>query len=91
MNTVWIVSGQTGAYEDYRSWSVAALPDESSANAMRDRLNAWCKEHGVDSKMNVLKSWLFKLKPPDDPQFECFSTGTEYFTFSLPFISEARP
>ncbi len=78
MPNVYILTGSTGEYSDYHSWTVAVYFDQSSAEAERDRLNQWCIENGVSrtAKRNVTGG--LNKKCPGDPYFQSDYTGTEY-------------
>ena len=75
MAKAYILSGQTGEYSDYRSWTVATYFDRSAAEAECKRLNDWCEANGL-SKDN---GWIHSHPTPEgDPNFRCAYTGTQY-------------
>ena len=42
---VYLVLGETGSYDDFRDWTVAAFSTQQAADALAKRLNNWCKEN----------------------------------------------
>ena len=79
--SLFVVVGHTGTYEDVTSWNVSASRNVHKANDLRDRLNAWCKERGLDASHNgIVRN---PEKPAEDPQFVCFD-GTTYTVEEIP-------
>jgi len=78
MPNAYILTGSTGEYSDYRSWTVAVYFDQSTAEAERDRLNQWCKDNGVSKTTSRDVIDWYKKKCPVDPYFQSDYTGTEY-------------
>lgn len=77
MSKAYILTGQTGEYSDYRSWTVAVYSNRDAADAEAKRLNDWCKAHGLhDGSADY--AVRYKIKPDGDPNFECDYTGTGY-------------
>lgn len=83
---VYVVSGATGEYSDFCCWEVCAFMKKEDAEAMCARLNAWCKERGLDKEQpdDETECEREKMKPPDDPNFELAYTGTTYEILEIP-------
>jgi hypothetical protein len=77
---VYVVCGFTGEYSDQSSWTVAAFLTEGQAVAFCDRLNDWCKTHGLHRDAYRIdyeaREEAREAGNPDDPHFRCDYTGT---------------
>lgn len=82
---VWIVSGETGSYEDHTEWTVAAFTSREEADALCKTLNAWCREHDVhpadrlrygDNEWYRRVAALVKSGTSPDPFFDCDGSTT---------------
>lgn len=79
MPSVYIVSGNTGEYSDYRSWEVGAFMSREKADAECARLNQWCKDNSLHrSQEKRLNPKRDDFKPEADARFQCDYNGTEY-------------
>lgn len=75
---VYVVSGTTGEYSDYRTWTVAAFLDEFAAISCKEELNRWCKENRIgrdDPRMDYDDR---QKGCPLDPNFAADYTGVSY-------------
>jgi len=79
--SIFVVVGHTGKYDDATSWNVGASRNVHRANALRDRLNEWCKANGFDPSRNGIV--YTSEKPEEDPQFICLD-GTSYTVDEIP-------
>ncbi len=82
-----VVGADTGEYSDHRVWFIRAFLDKAPAQALADKLNAWCREHNVHDKgWNYDKYPVYDNRPhpPDDPNFAYSYTGTAYSVIDIP-------
>lgn len=91
--SVYVVVGRCGEYSDKRTWTVAAYLDKEQAEALRARLEAWCKANEFhDGRPENFWALDFndqeKRKPPEDPQFQADYTGTRYVVEEIPLRVE---
>lgn len=94
---VYIVTGETGEYDDYTEWSVYAFRDEQEAEAFAQKCNDWCLAKGVHMTSDTASSLYmgtgyeerkaFGLDSPD-PNFSMDYTGSTYSVKSVPFMQE---
>ena len=77
----YLVGGDTGEYSDHCSWYVRICLDRATADALCERLNAWCKERGLAEEHS---RWDGKEHPPEDPSFRHNYTGTWYSVAEIP-------
>jgi len=86
MNTIYIVEGTTGEYDDRSEWPVHSFANEDKACQLAERLNAWCKEKGCEPDgPNASNSFQNDQRPEEDPGFLCYYTGTRYYVYPVPF------
>ena len=64
LDTVWLVEGTTGHYDDRREWVFSAYPDRESADAACDYLMAWVSLLGLDTDEGFAK--LYEGAAHDD-------------------------
>ena len=81
MRTIYVVRGTTGEYSDFTFWDVRAFFDESAAIALMTLLNNWCIENKLDDRGNYRSIYG---KPPEDPGFKNYYTGTTYGVIPIP-------
>lgn len=79
---IWIVSGETGSYEDRGEWTVAAFTSREEADALCKRLNDWCRENDVHSISRTFRgdeynergrriAEIERTNTSPDPFFQC--------------------
>ena len=87
----YIVGGDCGEYSDHNAWWVRVFLEKPSADALCERLNAWCRERrlltGDNGKCSA--SWDRAERPPEDPQFNTDYTGTRYSVVEVPLETAA--
>lgn len=88
MSQVYIVSGSTGEYDDFREWDVAAFLDQAAATRLCEQLNAWCLENDVHRSPRDVPSEKRDLVCPLDPQFRCDFNGVNYAVREIPLRTE---
>lgn len=85
MKTAYIVMGDTGEYSDHCSWYLKCFTDKAMAEGLCNRLNAWLKERGLDYDSKGHRRYsLVEDRPPEDPDFRCDYTGSQYSILELP-------
>lgn len=52
LDTIWVVEGTTGSYEDRQEWIFSAYPDKESAEAVCEQLMAWVSILDLDTDDN---------------------------------------
>lgn len=86
MGEVYIVSGSTGEYSDFRMWHVRAFITEAAAKEFCDRLNEWCVAHGAgptEESIGYLRRMEIQGPGDLDPQFALDYTGTTYEVWGI--------
>jgi hypothetical protein len=93
--TIFIVTGGTGVYEDFREWQVAAFREESMANNFVEECNKESARifekikkdyYGCNYRKLVEKGKLEAHKY--DKDFDVDSNGTHYSYQELPIVDE---
>jgi hypothetical protein len=51
----YLVGGDKGEYSDHCSWYVKVFLVKSDADALCERLNAWCREMGCDESKGIIR------------------------------------
>ena len=77
MESIYLVTGHTGEYDDYSTWAVKAFASEQKAKEFVDIINKWCKENEGDRDAKC---------PYDIFHHEDCLTGTEYHWEEVEFI-----
>lgn len=80
----YLVVGEAGEHDDYSEWNVKMFLDKEKALEFCDRLNAWCKARGVNTRHSYSCTSDIGV-PGDDPWFHTDSlTGTTYSVVEVP-------
>lgn len=83
MKTIYIVTGSTGEYSDYRDWFVRGFFDVDKARALRDELETKAKEldlyEGCRRPDYLAREALLKELAKLDEDAESDYTGITYF------------
>lgn len=82
----WVVMGDTGEYSDHHSWYLKVFLHQEPADALCERLNAWCREKGCSTSGLPWEQrhGEKQMLPPEDPNFQNDYTGTMYSVMELP-------
>lgn len=80
MNTVYIVEGYSGEYDDYREWPVCAYPDRKAArqhaNLAKARADELFAKHGEHYNIPAGANRFDRKMSPD-------YTGVSYRVYSI--------
>lgn len=92
---IHIVIGQSGMYSGAAIWKVRAFTEQADAEALCDKLNAWCVAHGYNNDAN--NPWVTSESgsgtPAEDPHF-CYMWGCIRYTVEAVPVgdeSDTRP
>jgi hypothetical protein len=89
MQTIWLVTGSTGEYEDVREWVVAAYPNEELAQAHCKLANEKAKEAYPGEDFNFKHEEKFiKIMKKLDPKAKMDYTGTFYSCEKVSFRAD---
>lgn len=77
--TIWIVEGNTGEYDNRRNWTVCAYPTKSSAEKHVKMAQAEA------DRLEASRSELYRCqeKNPYDPDMSMDFNGTEYSCYKI--------
>lgn len=87
MTRVFVVTGETGEYDDKRDWLVKAFFDEDKANALSEKLNLWCIAN--DAALGS-SSYPTVKTCPLDKKFQADRTGTRYYCWTMPVSGKPK-
>lgn len=96
MPRIFVVHGQTGEYDDHRTWQVAAFTSKRRAQTWARRANAWAKRHGLHNEHVAYNNRDKAADNPYDPGARCDYTGMSYYVVparlnpALPTAAEER-
>ncbi len=78
----YIVTGQTGSYDDCFDWPVCVYTDETRAKAHVASANKWAKTNGFDQRF----TGVYNANNPHDPSEALVDslTGVEYRLETVP-------
>lgn len=96
MDSVWLVTGETGEYDDRTDWYVCVFPTEAEAQSYVTRLRNWCRNNRVRLKGNpgadnVLSGGTEIDGIPDcplDPWIRVDYTGVDWLVVEVPVGEE---
>jgi len=94
--TIFIVTGETGEYEDHKEWQVAAFREKSMAKTFARECNKEAKRifRNIRKHDKIIVNYDERvknggLKPHKyDSKFETEYTGTKYSYQELPIVDE---
>lgn len=82
---VYVVMGETGMWDDWRDWSVAAFTTRDAADAYVEQLDAWLTIHHCDKAAteSLSLSERFDLTCDLDPSMSIDSNGVKYYVMPI--------
>ncbi len=85
---VWLVRGETGEYDNYRSWLTLVLDNEASAATYIKGCNIWLSKRDMHSRNTVIANAEDRrnVRCPFDPHLIVYPTGANYYIARIPFL-----
>lgn len=88
-NVLYLVIGECGEYDDWRTWNVIAYRTKKAATEHVRQARAWAKAFEQKFRAKWGDEWWLhshedKTPNPFDPKFNTDSTGTKYSITKLP-------